>query len=203
MTESYCLSGRKLGFTCSKDAGGGTTWVEKRYYLCPEYSTCIGDGRNDVMNRGETRSAACVPEVKRIITWAAKKVANSLQCRNFQFASTSLGVVLDDTSSGMMAVQVTHDEKVTYPPMPEVATLSYQGASYPIQSIEQKDMETQYGSFAFTNTFDATQPLTFCVSVPTKIHFDWAFISYSSSDQGVGYRRGNITYDKGSLSVVG
>lgn len=204
LTETYCRSLRKLGYVCTQIVGDPPYFVERKIYLCPEYTTCLGDGLKDAMNPGQSRSASCVPEVKRILTWAVKKLGNSIaqQCRSFKFASTSLGIGTDDSSSGMMAVQVTHDLKVTYPPMPTLAELYYDGASNPIQSITQQQMEMEYGSFAFTNTFDATQPLRFCVVIPTGMHLDWTFIPYSSSDQGVSYRRRNVTHDKANFGKV-
>jgi hypothetical protein len=94
-----------------------------------------------------------------------------------------LSIVPDDATLGTLNVQVVHTSSVTYPPMPEDAQLYYQGASYPIQSLEQQDMEMEYGSFIFDAVFDPTQPLKLCVDVPTQISLAWAFIPYDSNSQ--------------------
>jgi hypothetical protein len=170
-------------------------------FRCPPNSECIGPGL-DRANDPDVKSR-CIPKPNRIATWRTKlKNALTIQCRCFTFTSANLGIVsgddnlgmvLDDASLGTLNVQVVHSSSVTYPPMPGQALLSYQGATYPIQSIMPQQMEMQYGSFDFGAVFDPTQPLEFCVYVSTQIEFVWAFIPYNSNSQGVRYKRENIT----------
>jgi hypothetical protein len=182
LTLSYCLTSLNVGYKC---------WNPRDFYYsyetapCPPDTVCIGIGPYDPIPTSGLTTATCVSnsKPKRVITWRTKlKNALKMQCHNFQFTSAELGMTLDDdnpTILGTLNVQVVHDT-ITYPPMPEEAILSYQGASYPIQSIEPKDMEMEYGSFVFTNVFDATQPLQFCVYASLQISFGWAFIPYPS-----------------------
>jgi hypothetical protein len=117
-----------------------------------------------------------------------------MQCYNFQ---------PNNANPGKVAVQVTHISGVTNPQMPGLSQLYYSGAPYPIQSVPKQQMETEYGSFAFSNAFDATQPLSLCVSdVLTVLSLVWSFVPYSSSAQGVSYRGGSVIYNKTNFDKV-
>jgi hypothetical protein len=176
--ESWCLDAITLVLGC-QDTSDPPQEIYQTYF-CPPKSYCIGQGTNPVQEPIQSRSASCYYNDKH-----SKAVKDGVAdyCLDFTFAGLGGGL------SGEVAVQVVHDNSVTCPPMPAVAELYYKGASYPIQSIPLSQMETQYGSFEFSNQFDATQPLSLCVSgAPAGLSLDWILIPYSSSAQGVSHR---------------
>lgn len=179
--------------TCQNDEDPSET--EEEAEECAENFVCVGSGINPPTNPGESRSADCHPATKHIAGRAYK-----WHTRYEGWISDCVVLPVKDPAPGTapseLDVQVIHDASITYPPMPELAELYYEGASSPIQSIKKQDMELQYGSFAFFNSFDPTQPLRFCVNTLPKISitFYLAFTTYSSSGQGGSYRRGNVTY---------
>jgi hypothetical protein len=180
LSYSYCLDSRTIGYVCRLSSGS----LPRQFSVpCPRNTECIGPGPEG----NGPQQATCVPRSRLglLFTWTVKQInAFKMQCIDFQFASASHSTVLNDdnpisASYSTMNVQVVHDSKVTYPPMPQEALLYYQDATYPIQTIALQQMETKYGSFVFNAVFDATQPLEFCVYLSTPITFDWALISYS------------------------
>jgi hypothetical protein len=183
----FCVDSNTIGFWCFQP---NPHRLVTKTSLCPPKSECIGQGPNEAINRVITTS--CVPRSNRI-DWITKlKNALTQQCRCFAFTSANLGIALDnnnlsmvsdDATLGTLNVQVAHTSSVTYPLMPQDAQLYYQGASYPIQSIEQQDMEMEYGSFVFNAVFDPTQPLELCVDVSIQINFALAFVPYDSNSQ--------------------
>jgi hypothetical protein len=193
--RSTCWSSRQIIYWCSYPGRRDLT----KTYNCPPGTQCIGGGLDA---RGLPNApSVCLSFSKRIGVYITEFVKFKFRgCVCFQAGSANLGIgpndddlgISDNTDLATLNVQVEHGE-VTYPPMPELAELYYQGASFPIQSIMPQQMEMEYGSFVFNAVFDPTQPLEICVTVPTKITFDFAFEPYTSSGQGIGYKRGNMT----------
>jgi hypothetical protein len=192
--ETWCIDSTNVGMKCQKKEDPSITAEEQEE--CDTNYVCVGSGINPPTDPGETRSASCHPAKRNIAGKAYEWHSNrgawvETACTIIQIGGPAL-----NTAPGELDVQVVHDASITYPPMPEIAELSYKGALYPIQSIAKQDMELQYGSFAFLNSFDPTQPLSFCVNTLPMITltFYLAFTPYSSSSQGGSYRRGNVTY---------
>jgi hypothetical protein len=180
---------------CQNDENPSITAEETEE--CDMNYVCVGSGINPPTDPGESRSASCHPATKNIAGRAYKWHSGYQGWREMDCTKVKTGGPAPNTAPGGLDVQVVHDASVTYPPMPELAELSYEGASYLIQSIKKQDMELQYGSFAFFNSFDPTQPLSFCVHTLPMITLTLylAFTPYSSSSQGGSYRRGNVTYN--------
>jgi hypothetical protein len=187
LTWTCCIDSNTIGYYCTKS---NPPELDIKTFPCPPNSECIGQGPDDKINPEITSS--CVPKSNRINWRTQLKNALTQQCRCFIFTSANLGIAPDnndlsmvsnDVTLGTLNVQVAHTSSVTYPPMPGDAQLYYQGASSPIQSIEQQDMEMEYGSFVFDAVFDPTQPLELCVDVSTQISLVWAFVPYDSNSQ--------------------
>jgi hypothetical protein len=185
--ESWCEYTTGIMIRCQKD--DDPTQTSEFLAFCQDNFECVGSGKDPPDDPNQSRSAECV--YKKNEMW--RRDPNSIPGGAFYICSD-----FDPKSPdpGKVAAQVEHDSSVTYPPMPQLAELYYKGASYPIQSIPQPQMETQYGSFAFYNSFDATKLLSLCLTgIPKDLSIAWAFKSYGPSVQGVSYRRGNVTYD--------
>jgi hypothetical protein len=189
--SSSCVDSKTIGYWCSNPE---YPQMRRKRYICPPGISCIGGGPNNI-------PAVCLSFSKRVYVYVSEFVKFKFRgCTCFQMGSVNLGIgpnddnlgISDDADLGTLNVQVVHND-VIYPPMPELAELYYQGASYPIQSIMPQQMEMEYGSFVFNNVFDPTQPLKLCVTVPTQITFNLAFEPYTPSGQGIGYKRGNMT----------
>jgi hypothetical protein len=190
LARSACLSSSQIVFWCINPEQPFQT----KTYNCPQGTKCIGGGDS-------SSPAVCLSFIKRIGVYIIESVKYKFRgCVCFQMNSANLGIgpnddnfsISDNTDLGTLNVQVDHGD-VTYPPMPELAELYYQGASSPIQLIMPQQMEMEYGSFVFNAVFDPTQPLEICFIVPAQITFDFAFEPYGSSGQSIGYKRRNIT----------
>lgn len=196
--QSVCWSSRVIKYWCTLNEV-----TKEIFYNCPPRTRCIGGGIN--FNTGDPNPPSlCLSFSKRIGVYVTDFVKLKFRgCVCLQAGSANLGIgpnndnlgISDNTVLATLNVQVEHGED-TYPPMPELAELYYQGASSPIQLIMPQQMEMEYGSFVFNAVFDPTQPLEICFTVPTKITFDFAFEPYTSSGQGIGYKRGNMTSNK-------
>jgi hypothetical protein len=115
---------------CQNDKDPSITAEEEEE--CDKNFVCVGSGINPPTNPGESRSASCHPATKDIAgkayQWHTRWEAwVSTECRIIQ-----IGGPAPSTAPGELDVQVVHDASVTYPPMPELAELSYKGALFPI-----------------------------------------------------------------------
>jgi hypothetical protein len=188
--ESWCNYGTgtsSIMILCQNN--NDPTQTSQFLAFCLDGYECVGSGKNPPDDPNQSRSADCVSRNQDFWRQDSNSIPSGALyiCSNFNPQTSDTGKV---------SVQVLFDSEDPNPPIPDAAQLYYVGASYPIQTILQAQMDTTYGSFAFYNPFDASQLLSLCITgIPTGLGFIWAFQSYGSSTQGVGCIKGNVTYD--------